>query len=146
MTIEKLATEYRLKITRDECNDQIIQGRRGSMYVDGGKLCAIWIDSRPMKRVNLEQLGGSLWMGDISELNGRRSQDVKIRDISSDKIKLAIRLTGCHVRRILTQEQLDRLAKIGRDGLCRIKSAGEKEPRQSVESISAGSDVPVGQK
>jgi hypothetical protein len=38
--IETFAEQYRLKITRDECNDPVIQGRRGQLYFDGAELCA----------------------------------------------------------------------------------------------------------
>jgi hypothetical protein len=87
MKIEQFAEQQRLKITRDECGDAIIGGRRGHLYFDGPLLCAMWIDAPPMKKNRLEELGGRLWLGDISPhpKTGRRVQDVKVIAILADK-------------------------------------------------------------
>ena len=78
--IEAFAEHHRLKVTRDECNDQIIQGRRGQLYFDGPELCLMVIDGEPAMKSRWAALGGKLWMGDISPhpKTGRRVQDVKI--------------------------------------------------------------------
>ena len=107
MKIEQFATEHRVKITRDECGDAIIIGRRGQLYFDGPLLCAMWIDAPPMKKNRLEELGGRLWMGDISPhpKTGRRVQDVKVIGILADKHNQAIRLVGAKRKRILSEGQ-----------------------------------------
>lgn len=111
MTIETLAEKYRLKITRDECNDKIIPGRRGHLYVDAGKICAMWLDTRPINKNRLAPLGGRLWMGDISpDARGKRVQDIWIKGLLPEQIPLAIRLTGVRRKRILSEAQQAALA------------------------------------
>ena len=107
MKIEQFAKEHRLKITRDECSDAIIGGRRGQLYFDGLLLCAMWIDAPPMNKKRLEELGGRLWMGDISPhpKTGRRVQDVKVIGILADKHKQAIRMVGAKQKRIISEGQ-----------------------------------------
>lgn len=107
MKIEQFAKEHRLKITRDECGDAIICGRRGHLYFDDSLLCAMFIDAPPMKKNRLEELGGRLWMGDISPhpRTGRRVQDVKVIGILADKQKQVIRLVGAKQKRILSDAQ-----------------------------------------
>ena len=110
MTIDALAEKYRLKVTRDECNDKIIQGRRGHLYVDAGKVCAMWLDVRPILKTTLAPLGGKQWLGSITE-GVRRLQDVKVTGIAADKVPLAIRLTGCKYKRIMSEAQAAVLEK-----------------------------------
>ena len=107
MKIEQFAREHRLKITRDECGDAIIGGRRGQLYSDGLLLCAMWIDAPPMKKSRLEELGGKLSIGDISPHpeTGRRVQDVKVIGILSDRHNQAIRMVGAKRKRILSEGQ-----------------------------------------
>jgi hypothetical protein len=106
MTIETFAGKFRLKITRDDCNDKIIQGKHGQLYLDDGALCAMWLDARPINRSRLEQLGGKLWMGDISpNAHGRRVQDVKIAGIRPERYAPAIRLTGAKRKREMSEAQ-----------------------------------------
>ena len=62
--IETFAEQHRLKVTRDECNDQIIQGRRGHLYFDGAELCLMILDGPVRARSVLEAIGGKLWTGD----------------------------------------------------------------------------------
>ena len=58
--IETFAEQHRLKVTRDECNDQIIQGRRGHLYFDEGELCLMILDGPVRARSVLEAIGGKL--------------------------------------------------------------------------------------
>jgi hypothetical protein len=113
MTLDTLAEKYRLKITRDECHDRIIQGRRGHLYVDAGRVCALWIDVRHILPNKLAPLGGKLWMGSLSEKGrGRRTQDIWIKGIDAAQIPLAIRLAGIKRRRVMSEAQLAVLEKI----------------------------------
>jgi hypothetical protein len=45
--IETFAQQHRLKVTRDECNDQVIQGRRGHLDFDVTELCLVVLDGKP---------------------------------------------------------------------------------------------------
>jgi hypothetical protein len=72
--IETFAEQHRLKVTRDECNDQITQGRRGHLYFDGFELCLMVLDGKPSIPSKWKALGGKLWLGDKTE----GVQDVKI--------------------------------------------------------------------
>ncbi len=63
--IETFAEQHRLKVTRDECKDQIIEGRRGHLYFDGPDLCLMVLDGQPAIRSNWAELGGNLWRCDI---------------------------------------------------------------------------------
>ena len=89
--IETFAEHHRLKVTRDECNDQVIQGRRGQLYFDGAELCLMVLDGEPAIRSKWKELGGNLWMGDISPHPniGKRVQDVKITNIPPENAELA---------------------------------------------------------
>jgi hypothetical protein len=89
--IETFAEHHRLKVTRDECNDQVIQGRRGQLYFDGAELCLMVLDGEPAIRSKWKELGGNLWMGDISPHpnTGKRVQDVKITNIPPENAELA---------------------------------------------------------
>lgn len=108
MTIDHLAEKHRLKVTRDECNDKIIQGKRGHLYVDNGQLCAMWLEAH-VSALKLAPLGGRQWVGDYeldtSRSHNRRLRDAKVVGIPKDKIALAIRLTGCRVKREIPEEE-----------------------------------------
>jgi hypothetical protein len=105
MTIETLAEKYRLKVTRDECNDKIIAGRRGHLYIDAGKVCAMWLYARITKE-RLAPLGGHQWVGDYAlDERRHRLRDAKVTGIPADKIPLAIRLTGTRIKREITEEE-----------------------------------------
>jgi hypothetical protein len=112
MTIQRLAEEHKLKISRDECGEVIVAGKRGHLYIDGGELCAMWTDARPMNQSRLANLGGTLWQGDIGrDANGRRVQDAWVRGIRPESYKLAIRLVGAKSRRTVSPAQRAALAK-----------------------------------
>jgi hypothetical protein len=66
MTLQTFAHQHRLKISRDECGDQIIEGRRGHLYFDGPELCLMILDGPVRARSVLKAIGGTLWTGDKS--------------------------------------------------------------------------------
>ena len=84
--IETCAEQNRLRVSRDECNDQEIQGRRGQLYFDGPELCLMVLGGEPAIRSKWKEPAGKLWMGDISPHpeTGRRVQDVRITGIPLD--------------------------------------------------------------
>jgi hypothetical protein len=91
MMIQYFAEKYKLKTSRDECGEVIVRGKRGHLYTDGGKLCAMWTDAPPMKRSRLAELGGTVWQGDIGRgAKGRRVQDAWVRSIRPGAYRLAI--------------------------------------------------------
>jgi len=112
MTIEALAEKHHLKVTRDECNDKVIQGSRGQLYVDGGKLCALWLEAH-VNALKLAPLGGRQWVGDYELVPhgkaNRRLRDAKVVGILPDQVTRAIRLTGCRVKRQVSEEERARL-------------------------------------
>ncbi len=113
--IEKFAEEHRLRVTRDEGNDQIIEGRRGQIYFDDDIPCFMALDRKVATRVTWEAIGGKIWLGDISpNAAGKRVQDVKI--IGIEHPKAAIRMAGLFARRELDPERkqilVERLARI----------------------------------
>jgi hypothetical protein len=107
--IEQFATAYRLRVSRDACGDPIIQGKRGHLYFDGEKLCAMFIDTPVIARRRLLAVAGaqgSLWLGDISrDRTGRRVQDIELRGIPPDKYHAAIQIVGAKPKRILSEAQ-----------------------------------------
>jgi hypothetical protein len=106
MNIQDFADQFRLRITRDECNDKIISGKRGHLYFAGGKLCLMVIDGAPAIRRHWEALGGRLWMGDISlSAKGQRVQDVKIEDIPIENAATAIKMVRARQKRVLSSEE-----------------------------------------
>ena len=108
MNIEQFAEQFRLRITRDECGDKIIPGKRGHLYFAGGELCAMVIDGAPAKRSRWEALGGRLWLGDISpDEAGRRVQDVKVENIPLKDAQAAINMVRCRQKRVLSAEELE---------------------------------------
>lgn len=113
MTIETFAEQFRLKITRDECNDKIIRGRRGHLYADAGRICAMWIDAPPMNKSTIASLKAkSSWQGDVSANDqGSRAQDAWAKDIPPETWPLAIRLAGIKRRRIMSPAQQEVLKR-----------------------------------
>ena len=102
------AERHRLKVSRDECNVQVIQGRREPLYFDGAEPCLILmvLEGKPAIRSQWKVLGGRLWMGDISKnTQGVRVQDVKITGIPFENAGPAIRMCRIKPRRIMTDAQ-----------------------------------------
>ena len=109
---EAFAQQHRLKVSRDECNDQIIPGRRGHLYFDGFELCLMVLDGKPSIPSKWKALGGQLWMGDISKnAQGARVQDVKITGIPLENARLAIQMCRIKAKRIMTDAQKAALDK-----------------------------------
>jgi hypothetical protein len=109
---ETFAQQHRLRVTRDECNDQVIQGKRGQLYFDGFELCLMVLDGKPALPSKWKALGGKLWMGDISQnAQGVRVQDVKITGIPIENAKQAIRMCRIKPKRIMSDVQKAVLAK-----------------------------------
>jgi hypothetical protein len=109
---ETFAQQHRLKVTRDECNDQVIQGKRGQLYFDGPELCLMVLDGKPAIPPTWRALGGKLWLGDISKnVQGQRVQDVKITGIPLENAKAAIRLCRIRQKRIMSEAQKAALDK-----------------------------------
>lgn len=108
MTIEKFAEQFRLRITRDECGDKIIPGKRGHLYFAGSELCLMVIDGAPLHRKRWQALGGKLWVGDSSlDAKGRRVQDVKIEGIPLENALAAIRMIRARQKRVLSTDALE---------------------------------------
>jgi hypothetical protein len=108
MTIEKFAEQYRLRIARDECGDKIIPGKRGHLYFADAELCLMVIDGAPAKRTRWEELGGKLWIGDLSpNAKGRRVQDVKVAGIPIENARAAIKMVRVHPKRVLSPDALE---------------------------------------
>jgi hypothetical protein len=95
MTIEQFAAIHRLRITRDECLDKIIQGKRGHLYFDEQDLCLMVLDGSRVLRSRWLELGGTLWLGEVSD----GLQDVKITGIPLEKATLAMKLARVFPRR-----------------------------------------------
>lgn len=114
-SLERFAEQFRLKVSPDECGDSIIAGRRGRhLYFDHSELCAMFVDSPPVKAHRLKALvgpAGRVWMGDIGRKAGRRVQDVEIHGIQPEHYQAAIRLVVAHVKRTATPAQRAVLAK-----------------------------------
>ena len=106
MTLKRFADEHKLRISQDDCGDDVIRGKHGHLYVDAGAACAIWTDATPMKPSNLATLGGSFWQGDISpDAKGRRVQDARVKGIRPEAFEQAMRLVGAKRRRVLSPAQ-----------------------------------------
>jgi hypothetical protein len=112
MTIQRFAEEHKLKVSRDECGEAIVRGKRGHLYVDGGIVCAMWTDAPPIHHSRLAQLGGTIWQGDIGRgAKDRRVQDAWVRGIQPEAYGLAIRLVGAKPRRAVSPAQRGALEK-----------------------------------
>jgi hypothetical protein len=95
MTIERFAKEHKLKISRDDCGEAVIRGKRGHLYFDKGALSAMWTDSGPLKRSRLAELGDTPWHCDIGRgAKRRRVQDAWVRGIKPQAYKLAVRIVA----------------------------------------------------
>jgi hypothetical protein len=130
--IETFAEQHRLKITRDECGDQIIPGRRGHLYFDDAELCLMVLDGKPAISSKWKALGGKLWMGDISKnTQGVRVQDVKIIGIPLENAKAAIRMCRIRSKRILSPEELS----LRRGLIAKARDGLSKRPSLGVESL-----------
>ena len=135
--IETFAEHHRLKVTRDESNDQVIQGRRRQLYFDGPELCLMVLDGEPAIRSRWEELGGSLWMGDISPhpKTGKRVQDVKITGIPLENAQLAIRMCRVKPKRIMSDAQ--------KAVLDRARSLSPIRPQRQRHSVESSADPGV---
>lgn len=141
-SIEKFAARYRLKISRDACNDPIINGRRGHLYFADGELCLMVLDGAPAIKSRWAALGGKLWAGDISphSKTGRRVQDVKITGIPLENSRFAIRMAGCKAKRILSEAQKAALAKAQNSSPLRAQMQPQRlesfgKPSSDLEAI-----------
>ena len=114
MTLQQFAKEHNLRISRDECGDAVIRGKHGHIYVDGGTVCAMWVDVRPMMPSTLAKLGGTIWQGDISADAKGRVQDAWVRGIRPEAYELAIRLVRAKRRRVMSPAQRAVLEKARR--------------------------------
>jgi hypothetical protein len=145
--IETFAEQHRLKVTRDECNDQIIQGRRGHLYFDGAELCLMVLAGKPAHRSKWKALGGKLWMGDISKnAQGARVQDVKITGIPLENARPAIQMCRIRQKRILNPEELTLprgLIAKAREGLSKRPSSLAHYPRRLGDLRCARWQLPV---
>jgi len=113
MTLERFAERFRLHISRDECNDKIIQGKRAHLYFDDKELCLMGLDVPVpgMSTIQIEALGKKSWHGSIWRDEQRRGRrDVKIQGIPEENWQLAIRLARCRQKPIMTDEQKRQLA------------------------------------
>ncbi len=137
MTIQRFTEEHKLRVSRDECGEAIIRGKRGHLYFDGAALCAMWTDAPPMNRSRLADLGGALWQGDIGrDARGRRVQDAWVRGILPGAYRLAIRLVGAKPRRAMSPAQRDVLEK--------ARQASPLIPIRTVQEWSSLALNPVG--
>ncbi len=128
ITLTQIAEQHRVRIRRNECGDQIIQGGRGHLYVDGGRVCVVWTDARPMNKTRLRELGGAAWQGDISpNAKGRRVQDAWVKGVLPDRIEQALRMVGAKRKRQMSEAALAHLARM------RQSLAGTQ--RQPLESL-----------
>jgi len=66
MALRTFAEKHRLKISRDQCNDEIVLGRRGHLYFDGPELCLLILNGPVRAKSVLKAIGGKLWTGDKS--------------------------------------------------------------------------------
>jgi hypothetical protein len=123
--IETFAQQHKLKVTRDECNDQIIEGRRGHLYFDGAELCLMILDGPVRSSSALEAIGGKLWSGDISKIGEKRVQDVKIIGIPLENTRQAIRLVGVRPPHVMTEAR-----KAVLDRARSLLPTPRREPRQ----------------
>ena len=105
--IETFAEAFRLTIRRDECNDQIILGRRveSQLYFDEDQLCLMVLSGPYAQKSRWEGLGEKVWLGD--PYGG--IQDVKIKNIPPHKYRDAIRMAKCKIRKIPTEAQIQAL-------------------------------------
>ena len=108
MTIEQFSEMFRLRVVLDECGDQIIQGKRGQLYVAGNQLCLMVINGAPVSRKRWTALGGRLRLGDISpNATGQRVQDVWIEGIPLENAGAAIKMVRARQKRVLSPDALD---------------------------------------
>lgn len=108
VNIQQFAEQHGLRVTRDECGDPIIEGRRGHLYFDGNALCLMALDGqlRGFNNQQVQSLGGNCWIGDIWRgLRGKGYRDVWVKAIPMDNAKQAIRLLKIPTVRKLTAEQ-----------------------------------------
>ena len=55
--LEVFAEQHILKVTQDESNDKVIQGRRGQLYFDGPALCLMILNGPVRAKSVLEAVG-----------------------------------------------------------------------------------------
>lgn len=135
MTRAHLEREYRLKFREDEYGDPVVIGRFGQLYLDGNKLCLMSTDGPLRDPKRWRQLGGRLWRGDISKNpEGKRVQDIEVKDIDPAEIRLAIRLAGIRPKRVMSEAQ----RKAAAVGLAKIHRTPPQESRNGQKNDDGG--------
>ena len=135
MTLDKIAKEHRVRITRDECGDRIIAGKRGQVYVDEGKTCLMLLDAPHVQAARLLALGGKVWQGDRSpNSKGRIVQDARVQDIADDKIGVALRIVGVKKIREMSEAQRN-VAMRGLEKAKELRRSPGQTQIAGVESI-----------
>lgn len=123
--IEKFAKENKLKITKDECGDQIIRAKQGHLYFDDSLLCYMALDYRG--RIEpLQNLGGSFWAGDIfTTPRNSKVRDIKVVGIDPKNWSKALTLFKVRRRKVLSPEHRKKLLAAGQK--CRFLSQNQSE-------------------
>ena len=138
MNIDQFAENFRLRITRDECGDPTIQGKRGHLYFAGGKLCLMVIDGAISNRTRWEALGVHLWLGAISpDLAGRPVQDVRIDGIPMENAQAAIDMVQARQKRVLPAKEVQ--ARRGR--MLKARESLSKRPSPALETLDGAPPV-----
>jgi len=110
--IEKFAEDHRLKVTRDECNDQIIQGSRAHLYFDDDQLCLMGLATRVagMAKEKIDALGGGdVFIGDIfRDQRNRGHRDVWVKSIPMANATKAIKLARCRTAVNISEAERER--------------------------------------
>lgn len=140
--MKTFAEKHRLRVSRDDCGDEIIRGSRGHLYFADNDLCLMVTNGKPANRSKWAALGGKLWMGDISPdpKTGKNVQDVRVAGIPLQNARLAIQMVRARAKRVLSDAQKAALVKAQA-----LSPLHAQRQLRAVESFGGRSDEVQGQ-
>jgi hypothetical protein len=137
--LQQIATNYRLRLARDECGDPVILGKGGHLYAYDDSFLAVLVSSsskRAWTHARKKLVAAGLTLLQDCDIEGTARFD----PLNPQQAKVAIHLAGVKKRRCVTPETKAKLASFSR---ARQSMAGKPLPAVGASSgrrtyISAG--------
>lgn len=130
MTLAAFAERYRLKVRTDEDGSQVINGRRGKIYLfDVRHLAVLVLNLTPRRWGNARRSGQEVGMRVLQD--GDAEGTMLFDPTNPDHAKVAIKVAGVKKKRTMSPEQLAAKTAI----LDRVNAA-RRERQQVAPSVS----------
>ena len=111
--LRQIATDYRLRLSRDECGEVIIKGSKGHLYAHDDSVLAVLVflsSKRAWTHARKKLITAGLALLQDCDTEGTASLDSQ----NPEQVNLAIRVAGVKQRRRVTPETAERLGSFSR--------------------------------